>query len=253
MILLYSIILAEDNSKEREILKAMILSKNETIKIYETDNRNSALEIAKKNFINMFLIDITLKESSGLELAMDIRRIHKYEFSEIIFFANHLDYILQAFKQIHCYDYILKPYNEAEVQVILDKLINNKINNLENKKSILDNELDVKIRNNIHVLVKISEILFIEVKDRDCEVNTIYGVYTYNNISLKKILELINCKYIVQSHKAFAVNINYIFKVEKINLKLGAIYFKDHPKTALLGYKFKNSIIEELKKNRSLC
>lgn len=250
--ILYSIIVVVDDSKQREILKTMILSTHEAIKIYEADSKNTALNIIKKNFINIFLLDVNLKKSSGLDLAIDIRRIPKYEFSEIIFFADHLEYILQAFKQIHCYDYILKPYNKTEVQAILTKLISNKIHNLKNEdkdsNKKLDKELVIKIRNNIYVVVKIYEILFIEVTGRGCEINTLDRTYTYSNISLKKLLELIDCECIIQSHRSFAVNINYISKIEKLGAKLGTIYFKEHSKTALIGYKFKNNIVKEFKK-----
>lgn len=247
MIHLYSIILVEDDSMQREILKTMIHSIYESIKIYEADSKSSALEIIRNNYINMFLIDISLKESSGLDLARDIRNIPKYEFSELIFLTTHLDYMIQAFKQIHCYDYILKPYNKDEVQAILNKLIDKHVYSLDREDDNSNEEFIIKVRSGIFVRVNINEILFIEVNGRDCEVNTLNGCYTYSNISLKKILELIDCEHIVQSHKAFAVNKNCIFKIEKVDIRLSTIYFNKYSKTALLGYRFKSNIIPEFK------
>lgn len=248
---MYSIILVEDDSMQREILKTIILSTYDSIRIYEADSERAALDIIKNNDINMFVIDISLKESSGLDLAMNIRSIPKYEFSQLIFLTTHVDYMLQAFKQIHCYDYILKPYNKKDVQAMFNKLIYNEINNLDNVKNDLNEDTDkefvIKIRNSIFVMVKINDILFIEVNGRDCEVNTVSGIYTYSNISLKKILKLINCEHIVQSHKAFAINKNYIFKIEKLDIRLSNIHFKNYSRTALIGIKFRNSIISEFK------
>lgn len=248
---MYSIILVEDDFMQREILKKMILSVYEKIEIYEADSEKTALEIIQKKNINMFLIDISLKESSGLDLAIKIRKIPKYEFSNMVFLTTHMDYMLRAFKQVHCYDYILKPYSSNEVQVMLNKLINREINICNNERDELmeekDKEFAINIRNGIFVRIKINEILFIEVKGRDCEVNTANGIYTYSNISLKKIMSLINSECIVQSHKAFAINKNYIFKIEKLSLRLSYIYFNQYSKTALLGYKFKKDIISELK------
>ena len=54
---------------------------------------------------------------------MKIRSIDEYEFSQIIFLTTHMEYITQAFKQTHCYDYILKPYDQEDVQAMLNKLI----------------------------------------------------------------------------------------------------------------------------------
>lgn len=251
MKILISIIIVEDDFMQREVLKTMILSTYDSIKIYEADSEMAALDIIKNNDINMFLIDISLKESSGLDLATNIRNIPKYEFSQLVFLTTHVDYMLQAFKNIHCYDYILKPYSKDDVQAILNKLIGNELNNLNNLKEDLnenvDKELVMKIRNGIFIRVKISDILFIEVNGRDCEVNTVSGIYTYSNISLKKILKLINCEHIVQSHKAFAINKNYIFKIENLGIRLSDVHFKNYSRTALIGSKFRNSIISEFR------
>lgn len=249
---MYSIIIVEDDPIQRDILKKMLLFKYEFVKIYEADSETTALEIIEKNDINMFLIDISLKESSGLNLAMKIRNIPKYEFRQIIFLTTHMEYITQAFKQTHCYDYIIKPYNQDDVQAMLDKLILYENSNLSSEKDKLDEEREIVItlKSGIYVGIKVNEILFIEVTGKNCEVNTINGTYIANNMSLKKIMKLINCEYIIQSHRAFAINRNYIYKIEKLDVKLNMVYFNEYPKTALLGYKFKDNVISEFKKGK---
>lgn len=257
MIILFSIIIVEDDFMQREFLKKMILSINEFIEIYEADSEGAALDIIEKYDINMFLIDISLKESSGLDLAMRIRKIDKYEFSQIIFLTTYMEYITQAFKQTHCYDYIIKPYNQEDVQAMLNKLIhyeNSRLNNMNDNfnefNKINDRKVSLTLKNGIHALIKIDDIVFIEVMGRICEVNTINGVYEVQNTSLKKIMKLIDCKYIIQSHKSFSINTNHICKIEKINLKLSTIYFNNYFKTALLGYKFKDDIISEVRNEK---
>jgi len=251
----YSIILVEDDSMQREILKKMILSINESIKIYEADSESSALDIIEKYDINMFLIDITLKESSGLNLAINIRKIPKYEFRQIIFLTTHMEYITQAFKQTHCYDYILKPYDKEEVQAMVNKIILNETNSsnkIESEDIEADREIIITLKNGIYVGIKINDILFIEVKGKNCEVNTINGMYIASNTTLKKMLQLINSEYIIQSHRAFAVNKKYISKIEKLDFKLSVVYFNKSDKTAFLGYKYKDTVISEFKKGKVL-
>lgn len=246
---LYSIILVEDDSTQRNILKKMVLSTYEFVKIYEADSESTALEIIENNDINMFLIDITLKESSGLDLAMKIRNIPKYEFRTIIFLTSHVAYLAQAFKQTHCYDYITKPYNQEKVSTMLNKLIHNENNNLNKYE---DKDIVITLKSGIYVGIKINDILFIEVKGKDCEVNTINGIYTAHNTRLKKILNSIECEDIIQSHRAFAINKNNICKIEKLNFKSSIVYFNKYDKTALLGYKFKNTVIDEFKKGKGI-
>ncbi|NRT36675.1 two-component system response regulator LytT [Clostridium beijerinckii] len=254
VVLLYSIIIVEDDSIQRGILKRMILSVCDFVKIYEADSEMSALEIILNNDINMFLIDISLKQSSGLDLAMKIRSIAKYEFRQIIFLTTHMEYITQAFKQTHCYDYIVKPYDKNDVQAMLNKIILNETSDLNNKVDNYgkekDKEIVITLKNGVYVGIKVNDIIFIEVDGKNCDINTYNGVYTAYNISLKKILQLIDCNYIVQSHRAFAINTNYIYKIEKLDVKLSEVYFNECSKTAFLGYKFKNSIMSEFKKGK---
>lgn len=248
---MYSIIVVEDDTIQRDLLKKMVESAYEFVNIYEADSEITALDIIKNNDINMFLIDINLRESSGLDLAMKIRNIVKYEFRQIIFLTTHVEYITQAFKQTHCYDYILKPYDKKEVQAVLNKLILNETNNL-NKDNDTDKDREIVInqKNSIYVGIKIDDILFIEVTGKNCEVNTINGMYIANNMSLKKIIKLIDCEYIIQSHRAFAINKNYICKIERLDARLSIVYFNKCSKTALLGYKFKNNIIFQFEKDK---
>ena len=59
-----------------------------------------------------------------------------------------------------------------------------------------------------------------------------------------KILKDINCNNIIQCHKSFAVNVNYIKKIQNVDNKLSEIYFENYDKNAPLGYKFKNRVME---------
>lgn len=241
-----SILLVEDDLIQRSILKKMLEEfSTDIVHIYEADNMEPAFEILISTKIDIFLIDIDLKNSSGLALAKKIRNIHKYEFSWIIFLTANIEYIIQAFKQVHCYDYIIKPYNKNQICTAIKKIIIN-----EKEGTSIDKSIFLNLKNNIIVSICVNIILFIEVQGRKCVFHTTNGDYIAYNISLKKILDSINYENIVQSHKAFAVNIEHIYKMEKLDIKLYAIYFKDYDKTALLGYKYKNGIIENFKKNK---
>ncbi len=249
---LYSIILVEDDNMERIILKKMLLSMYEFIKIYEAESKDTALDIIKNNTIDMFLIDVNLKESSGIDLALIIRSIPRYEFKQIIFLTTHLEYITQAFKQTHCYDYILKPYNKNDLCRTLNKLILNDEKKFNNDKKQEDKEIVITLKNGIYISIKINDIIFIEVRGKNCNIHTANGTYTSNNISLKKLMKIIDSKNIIQSHRAFAINKNHIFKIKKIDTKLSTIYFNKCGDTALLGYKFKNDIMLGFKEGKVL-
>ncbi|MBM7872089.1 DNA-binding LytR/AlgR family response regulator [Clostridium pascui] len=237
-----SILLVEDDINQRRNLKKMLQEIDCDLKIYEAQDKDEALEILNNDTIELFFIDISLKNSSGLDLALELREIAKYEFSWIVFLTTHVQYMLKAFKEIHCYDYIIKPYEKDEVIKLTKKLLSSTyINNIpinERKYAVFE------IKKGISIRVYIDEIIFIEMSLRTCVVHTTQGKYEIKRLTLKKALELINSDDIMQCHKSFAVNINYINRIESISSRLSNIYFDNYNKTALLGYMFKN-IVEE--------
>jgi len=237
-----NVLIVEDDRIQRKSLKKMIQQIDKGINIYESVDKDEALEITIKDNIDIFYVDICLNNSSGLDFAKEVRQIAKYEYSLIIFLTTHVEYITQAFKEVHCYDYILKPYNLSDVVNITKrfKLHIENINDMtKDKKYVV-----IKVRKGVNVKIYIDDTIFIEVNLRVCIIHTVNGIYKVNNLGLKEIINLINCNNIIQCHKSFAVNINYIKEIETIDSRSSGIYFENYDKNALLGYKFKNIIME---------
>lgn len=238
------ILLVEDDINQRQNLKKMLEEIDCNLKIYEAQDKDEALEILNNETIELFFIDISLKNSSGLDLALEIRKIPKYEFSWIVFLTTHVQYMIKAFKEIHCYDYILKPYEKDEVIKLTKKLISG-----THRNNILINErkyVVFEVNKGISTRIYVDEIIFIEVSIRTCIIHTKQGKYEMKKLSLKKALELIDCDDIIQCHKSFAVNINYIKRVESISGRISNIHLDNYGEKALLGYMFKNIVMERL-------
>lgn len=242
-----NILIIEDDKYQRKILKNILYEANKKLNIYEAEDKSQALDICSKVSIDLFYVDITLNESSGIDFCLELRKIKKYEFTWIVFVTTHVQYMIEAFKEVHCYDYLLKPYEKEDVIRLTKKLISNTtINDLsENKRK----HIVLKISNCISVKIFINEIMFIEVQLRTCTVHTKKRKYEIKGVSLNKMLKLINCDYIVQCNKSFIVNINYIDRIEGISSTLYEICFKDYDEKALLGYKFKNVIFDKFTNN----
>ncbi|MCB2295584.1 LytTR family DNA-binding domain-containing protein [Clostridium algoriphilum] len=240
-----NVLLAEDDEIQRKNLKNTIQQIDKYINIYECEDREEALRITINNKIDIFYIDISLKNSSGLDFAMDLRQIPLYEFSFIVFLTTNVEYITQSFKKVHCYDYIIKPYDAAEIVDMTKRFIAHS----ENTKSAPRDKVYVifELIKGISLKVYVDDIIFIEVKLRTCMVHTVNGAYKVNDLGLKNILKLISCYNIIQCHRSFAVNVNHIREIVSIDNRLSEIYFEDYDKSALLGYKFKDTIMEQFK------
>jgi len=153
--------------------------------------------------------------------------------------------MIEAFKEIHCYDYLLKPYEKKDLIKLTKKLISaTPINDLCEKER---KHIVLKISNYISAKIFVDDIIFIEIKLRTCTVHTKKRKYEIKGLTLNKILELIDCYDIMQCHKSFIVNINCIDRIESISSTLYEIYFNDYNENAFWGYKFKNILMDRFK------
>lgn len=245
---MYSILIVEDDEFQRASLKKMLQSLNKRFNIYEASNALDAFNLAKDIEINLFLVDIELEESSGLHLANKLRTVSKYKFTWIIFLTTHIEFLTEAFTKVHCYDFILKPYNKNKVITMVQDIMEHDIKKdfikLERKK------VTFEVANKIYVKVYVDEIIFIEVSINSVIVYTLKRNYTLKRTTLKKLLSLIDEENIIQSHKSFAINLNYISKIEKLDSRLFKAYFRNCNDTALIGNKFKETILDKFNENK---
>lgn len=242
-----NILVVEDDVIQRENLIKMIEEVDRSINIHEADSKEEALKILKEIKMDFFYIDISLKDSSGLDLAVEIRNIEKYKFSWIVFITTHVNYMIQAFKEIHCYDYIIKPYDKDEVIRMTKLLISGShaLNSLKNK----DKHIVFELQKGISVKINVDEIIFIEINFRIMTLYTKCGKYKVKRLSLSKVLEMINSDNIMQSHKSFAVNIDFVSMIESTSSKLWEISFLNCEEKAILSYNFKDDVMEKFKQS----
>jgi DNA-binding LytR/AlgR family response regulator len=241
---MFKILILENDCNQLKILSNIIKQLGDNYLVYEATNIAEGLKISESEIIDLFYIDISLNNESGLKFALEIRRKEKYKLTWVIFVTIYKDYMLPAFKKIHCYDYILKPYDKDYIQkttklLLTDSRAQVAVTEVKEKFIIVD----VK---KIQVKIFISEIIFMEVFIRTSIIHTINGSFTIDYLSLKKLFEMINDKNILQSHRSYLVNIKYINKIEKTNNKTAyKIYFYNTKETALLGLSYKRAIMDK--------
>lgn len=248
-----NILLLEDCKIQRKNLVHILLQTGLDLKIYESDNEVESLEICQNVSIDLFFIDIGLNESSGLDFALKIRDIKKYKLSWIIFTTTHINYMIQAFKDVHCYDYILKPYDPEKIINLTKTIIENTYNkdcNHNNEKSVVFNSKGVDI------IISTFDIIFLEVNIKNCIIHTKVGRFEISRLALKKALEIIDEPFIIKCHRSFAININSVIKIEKYSATSWNVYFKDYEFSAIIGLRYRkviNNLLNITYKNKLGC
>lgn len=203
------VLIVEDDLLTGKGLEAIINSINSKIEIDITGYAGKALNYIKSIDYDMFLLDIQLKDYSGFELAKEIRNIDNYKLTPIIFITAIPTRELMAFKEIHCYDYIVKPFKEEEVRDTLRTVINHGI--------IVEEKVYLKLKQKDYsYLVKQDEIIYIEAKNKKVFIITINESIDLSTYTLKQLLDKLTTNFI-RCHKGYIINLNYIKKIDKVN------------------------------------
>lgn len=240
-----NILIVEDSPKEVERYKTL-LEKNKNIHVQYVYSAEEALKIIPQNDIDIFILDIELPGINGLELAAKIRDMPTYTLTLIVFITGYIQNQLEAFKQLHCYDYIIKPVSLNEFDKKINKLINQMsipINKKTRNKMLLYTELSKDI------LIPIENIRYAEVLHRHCFLYTDLQEEPFesSNVILKELIEEVDDIYFIQCHRSFAVNVKKIQEVEQINYRLWKITLRNTNKNLYVSKKYYSRIEDKLK------
>ena len=244
------VLILEDNRIQRKALSDIIRQCSSLYRVYEADHVAEAVSIARRVQIDLFFVDIglnDLKGGSGLRFAEKIRKMKNYRLTWIVFVTIHKEYMFTAFRKVHCYDYIVKPYDKAEIQKMTGLLLSE--SREEGNAARTRREFIIVPVKNIQVKIFTDEIIFVEVFLRTSVIHTIHDSFAIDYLSLKKLKSMITDKDILQSHRSYLVNITYISKIEKSNDRTSyRIYFYQTEKTALLGYNYRQNVMDQFHK-----
>lgn len=122
------ILILEDNIKCANIIEKALYKMSDRVKIFSVSCVNDAYPIVINNKIDLLIIDIILDisqpgDTSGIKFVKNIRKIPQYKFTPVIFVTSLEDPELYAFRELHCYGYIEKPFDIKQIEKLcLDAL-----------------------------------------------------------------------------------------------------------------------------------
>lgn len=175
------------------------------------------MKYASDNEVKAFFLDIQLEDYSGIELAKQIRKMSVYEFAPIVFITAMPTRELEAFREIHCYDYIVKPFTEEELEKAFKKILINYVSSVDKDK---EEKFKFEIKG-FTLLIDMKDIMYVEYKNRIIVMTTRKETIKYRHIALKKFKKSLPENFI-QIHQSIIVNMQYVEVVElsKQRLKL---------------------------------
>ena len=235
------IMILEDNKDSLKALKIMIEQVSADIEVTAVeclDDARKALHEAKESF-HAFMLDINLKESdtedtSGLHFAREIRGSRQYAFTPIIMITSLANLELQAYRELHCYQYIVKPYKQEEIRKLVRKLI-------FQTGEISESFVVVK-KDGINYKLFCKDMVCIKAIPRGVSIQLQKEEMKILYLSIKQLLEKLPKEQFLQCHRMFVVNRDYIDYVDTVN---GIIHMKNGIE-AEIGVTYKSKIKEAL-------
>ena len=121
---MYTLLIADDEKIERDGIKFLLQNYTEQLEIIEAINGKQACEILSRKKVDILLTDIKMPFMNGIELAKKARELHPN--LRIILFSGYseFEYAREAI-QMGVLDYILKPVNPEEFDLVIKKIIKN--------------------------------------------------------------------------------------------------------------------------------
>lgn len=160
----YSILVIDDEETQRSILKGYFAKKG--YNIFSASSGNEGIEFVKSNLIDIIISDFKMPDKTGLEVLEEVRKINP-EISFVILTAyGSVENAVKAMR-LGAFDYLSKPVDLDELDLIMDKIIENK--NLKSEIQLLKNQLQekYKLQSFISNSPKMEEALSMAVRAAD--------------------------------------------------------------------------------------
>lgn len=179
---------------------------------------------------DIIFLDIDLKKLNGIDIG---KRLLISENNPIIIFVSSRSDLVFSSLSVRPFYFVRKSCLESDLKIMYILLRKY----LKENMSLFTFEFHGRITN-----LFLKDIFIIESKGHDIILHTKNGDYTYRS-TMKKILDVLGTKTIVQFQKAYAINLDYIKEINK-----GVIVLKNN-KEFNIGRKFKDNFMQKYKEH----
>lgn len=188
------------------------------------DSGEKAIAVVKKQEPDLILMDINLKgKIDGIDAANTINQVCP---TPIIYLTAYSDKVtLERAKHTHPYAYIVKPFDEKDLQIAVDLAIHNFANQNNAKKAengqsyYIKNSLFIKKDSRYQKLL-IDHVLYVEANGSYIEIITVDKKYTLA-INLLHFENQITHKSLMRVHRSFIINLNQVTSFDHSQVFIG--------------------------------
>lgn len=211
-----NVLIIEDNKTCREAL-AELTRKCDTVgAVFCVDNSADAYKYAIEEEIDLFLVDIVLEgenahDVSGIVFVDELRKMKRYAFTPVIFITSLVDEAMNAFHNLHCFDYIEKPFDMEKVRKVINAALEAPLSNDREK------EVFYYKKDGVLYALNFDRIIYLEASFRNITIYTLDETVELNYMSLKRLITELPRRLFIQCSRNVVVNRMFIEYVDKAN------------------------------------
>ncbi len=202
-----NILIVDDEFFARKDLTNRLYNYNENYIVHQSDSVDSAIDILKKEKIDLIFLDIQLMGETGFDL---LKRI-KIK-ADVIFITAYEEYALRAF-EVNAVDYLLKPVSIKRFNLAMERIIKKQKPDIAGELTYSDQLIEKNFDG--FRLIKLKNILYISAEGdytRICCVEE-------NDMLLYRTMKcwehMLPQKYFRRIHRSTIINTEYIEKFHK--------------------------------------
>lgn len=236
------ILIIEDEFENALFIKKVIEEISGDLSVFIADNVDKAYSAAIQNNIDVFVVDIVLdiatpNDASGIKFARDMRNLQQYKFTPIIFLTSLHDPEIYAYRELHCYGYVEKPFDPKEVK----KLVTDA---LEYEAPIQEEKVIFFKKEGVFYPIKPSVIVYLQSTKHKLFIHLSDGtMLTVNYFSCKQIIDEAQSKELLQCSRSTIVNRNFVMSIDYAN---DVIVMKGNERIEI-GLRYKKKFIEAMR------
>lgn len=242
-----NILIVEDNTTTlNKLSKAIGKEIGGAICIYKAMTVEEAYIILLNHRIDVFIIDIILNtqvlgDTSGIKLANTIRKNKEYLFTPIIFITALEDPQLYAYREIHSFGYLEKPFSMSGAIHLIRLALQSPVLAEEDKKIYFR-------KDGVLYAVQMSQVVYLQVRNHVMKIHMLKDTLKIPYITIKQFLKEADSSLFLQCNRSTIVNKKYIKYVDLSNRCIG---FDKSYGVVAIGPAFYRKVVKELHNNEA--
>ncbi|KAA5973119.1 LytTR family DNA-binding domain-containing protein [Pantoea sp. M_9] len=203
-------IIVEDEFLARQELSWMIQQHSQITVEASFDDGLDVLKYLQTHRVDVIFLDINIPSLDGMLLAQNIHQFtHK---PLIVFITAWKDYAVEAF-ELDAFDYILKPYHEARIITMLNKLeAATQPPPLQNSQAVTPQTVNLQKDERI-IVTDINDIYYVEAHEKLTFVYTRREAYVMS-VAISEFCSRLPETLFFRCHRSYCVNLSKIREIE---------------------------------------